>query len=292
MKKRILNSVLIGIIAMTGLQNVAMASGYQEVTLDDFKKVEPVYLMITGATRNCVMEHDCDGSKEDFSNSILKSKFKGTISAQGAKMTVAKELLVVTEDTLNSSSGDLGVPADKIEFDFDTEFYKGFILKIYLNEDAVGKKDDDVYLDFDAMIDGKNLDETLRIPLTFAKSGAVFIEVPDMANGRIYGAVLPYELGSTLEERNDAFKKRLNVGSKLLGVERWARGKYLSGEIDANLLIAVMEMSKAAWTKTYSEEFNTRFNRRYTQLKFMSDREKISPSRLYGAFNMLMKANK
>ena len=44
---------------MSGLQNVAMASGYQEVTLDDFKKVEPVYLMITGATRNCVIEHDC-----------------------------------------------------------------------------------------------------------------------------------------------------------------------------------------------------------------------------------------
>jgi hypothetical protein len=291
MKKQILKGVLLGIMAMTGLQNVAIAGGYPSISLEEFKSVEPVYIMITAEAENCLNDFYLIACLVDLKNNTVNHdqvSFKGEITLKGAKMTVAKELLLVTEDKLTSSSGDLGVPADKLEFDFNTEFYKGFILKIYLDEGSVNKIDDQPVLNYKVLANGQEIEQS--VTMGFAVSGQSFGN--QNGPGEINGTILPYKFGSTLDERNTEFKKRLNIGSKLLGVERWARGKYLNGEIDANLLIAVMELSKSSWTKSYPEEFNTKFNRRFSQLKFMSDRDMISPLRLYGALNTLMKTNR
>lgn len=276
-----------------------MAWSGKEITLDQFKASEPIYLLIRAERINCIMEFNCPRRERTWGGKLgenavyfKKSSFNGEIKATGAKLTLAKELLVPTEDKLSSSSGDLGIPADKITFDFETEFYKGFILKIYLDENSEKMASEDVYLELKVDIDGK--EDTLKIPLTFAESDNEFIfATGGMAReARIAGVVLPYAENSTLEQRNKSFRNNLAISSRIMGVERWMRAKYLNNEIDGTLMSDAIQMSLDSWTNTYSDEYVSRFNRRFNQLKFMSDRNVISPLRLYGALNTLMKGNR
>lgn len=312
------------IIALTIPFAVTNAGAYPYIEVDDLIKVSPVYVLVLAQTNNCLNFSESEQCKIALKNNDITTKkvrFVGTIDTidgdsikpktgnpyrffSPATISVAKDLVVAPEDKLTNSLEDTGKDTQTLEFDFETEFYKGFILKVYFPESIKYFSDSHMYLNYDLKIGDEQFN--VDIPWKNLRPGNTFT-VGNMENseGIVRSIVLPYsnvsstyyeyeqnESDANLNLRNAEFKKRLNIGSKLLGVERWARGKYLNGEIDANLLVAVMELSKSAWTKSYSDEFTTRFNRRFSQLKFMLDREMISPLRLYGALNTLMKGNR
>ena len=284
MKNRLLAAFL---ISFSILANTVAAGGYESISFDVFKKVQPVYLMF-------IVKADCSREYgQEYCLAPDSVHFKGDLSLKGAKMTVAKGLLINSDEQLETASGDLGVPSDKLNFEFDTRYYKGFILKITLNDDALkafeesSRGDTDLLpqLKYSIQANGKDLQQT--VILSYAVSGQSF----GIGNsvGVADGTFLPYKTDSSLDQRNATFKKRLQIGEYMLGLERWTRLKFEKGEIDENLLHLVQEMSLNSWSKDYSDEFFDKFSRKYNKVKYLLEKGKTTPLRLYGSINAIMK---
>lgn len=277
------NKIILVALAI-GLLGATQVSA-RSLTIDNnyLHQESPLYLRVS------IGNHD--GCSE--ASSCKEHHYQGTLKAEKAKMTVARDLLVTTDETLTSSSGDWGVPAEEISFDFSTPFYKGAVVKIFPDADATVdhkltltlKQDDlpseNVEISYQ-LLSPDSLDILLTTSLHLGEK---------LASDSLMEKMQLQVLGVGWEEnlKNERFASKLTMLQKALNLEKWLRTQLLESKA-TNL--TYMEWQTALDMIWDNAEFTpadaTNFVRRYSRLKLMLDKGLTRAELVVGSLKRLL----
>jgi hypothetical protein len=273
MQKKIFSALLIVIISFVSCLNSVFAQTAEEY----LKEMRPFYLGI--------LIGKMDGCKDI--NNCSKERYQGSIEVLNGKLTLAKEILINSDEKLANELGDTGLPSDKIDFDFETELYKGLIVKIYLDEEFT--LEDSLTLNVKRGAEGEKTwvipydlltKKTLNVLYTSAE---VDDKYADWREDSEWVKVMPLYYGSDNVRVPNEFAKRLEVLSKLNTLENFSRAEYLAGRLDHIHYLELQKIWSFFWggTRITSEEVSI-FSKRYSRLRKMINENSTSLARLIG----------
>lgn len=272
MNKKIAVLGLIGLFSMAG---TSLAAGV--VTKADLLARSPIYLVVEIGKRTV-----CDPNYQYFAACPLTNspeanlEYSGSVQVTGGTMTVAKEILIDSDETLTNSVQDTGKPSAEIDFDFKTPYYKGMVIKLQPDLDFTDGK-----LVFSEKKDGV-LVKSLEIPFNELENNS---ELKSAGNFTVENIYFPSTF--SLKDRNASFQKKLIVTAEMMKVEKWARDSYIAGKISEPLYQNFRTLTEMSWLLDYND--TDYFRRRYGFLKANFNNKKATAALFYGGLSQLMK---
>lgn len=277
------NKIILVALAI-GLLGATQVSA-RSLTIDNnyLHQESPLYLRVSiGNHDGCAVASSC---KEHH--------YQGTLKAEKAKMTVARDLLVTTDETLTSSSGDWGVPAEEISFDFNTSFYKGAVIKIFPNSNATIENKLVLTLKQDG-----HPEETaeIRYELLSPDSVNIFLSTlfplgEQLASDALMEKVQLQVLGLGWDGnlKNERFASKLTILQKAFNLENWLRTQLLAGRIN-NLTYTEWQLAlDMIWDNAELTPADVQsFVKRYNRLKLMLDKGLTKPELMVGNLKRLL----
>jgi hypothetical protein len=208
-------------------------------------------------------------------------------------MTLAKEIMIGSDEKLENSSKDNGVPADSFDLDFSTPFYKGAILKLFPDDAATT---DDLLT---IRIRKDNLTEqTYAIPyLLLSPDSLNILATADQVDAKYSGwnteagqvKVQVLFLGTSKDEFASSFRHKLMVMEKLLIMENYLRGYLLGGKTSNLTYLELQSVWDLLWNNIqFSGEQAGQFVARYNKLKFRFNRGQLKVELLVGNVKRLL----
>jgi hypothetical protein len=281
-----------GLILSFCFSNLALAGGLKANRATVLSQA-PIYLLVEhGYFRLCI-ENIVPRAMDGYC--LLKDQLaserhhSGSIEAVQGKLTVAKNLLIDADETLTNEMNDLGQPAEKIDFEFNTHFSKGMILKVWPDQDysESGTVDTMGRLKFYVHTDGgpKLIMEIPYSDLVGQTNGKW------ESDGHVFGykiSRINFAPGADLAARNLAFKNKLAIASQLLPLEMRTRDSLLNGKITPALYRNFDSLFQSIWFKDYTSEDVDYFYWRFNRLKYYYQKYAPTPERYYGGLQVLM----
>jgi len=272
-------AIILGLMVFSGM---AWARSLQ--VTDDFLHQEiPLYIRLS------IGNHQgCDDLKNCPSHSFAVS-----VSSVNAQMTLAKEILIGSDELLNNSLKDTGLPADNLNFSFATPFYKGVILKLFPDVHAATSD----LLTIKITEDG-GAEKMIAVPYLLLSPDSLSVLATASQVDSKYADWLPLSdqlqlqvlsLGLNQAELAHQFRNKLQIINRMMALERFARDKLLDSTL-SNLTYQELQTAFGiVWNNVLFSDLDTQqFNHRYERLKFMLNKGESTPALLVGNLKRLL----
>lgn len=271
---------------------VLIPTGYalaMSLTLtDDIHSYSPMYIrVLIGNHEGCQQVDSC-----------IEHQYSGSLISENAQIVLTKEFLINSDEVLDNDIHDTGLPTDHITFDFSTEFYKGFIIKLYADENTANSD----ALILNLSVDGED-DNAIVIPYKFfgdstsvlATAGRAEEDFADLENYAKMVNISQVFLHSPSESMDKEMEPtrmryRLEIISRLMSLERYTRAQLLAGNIENLTYLELQRVWERIWNNIqFTGNDVVYFKTRYSRLKKMLNNNETSLARVVGSFNMYMR---
>lgn len=256
--------------------------------IDNIQTHSPMYIRVL------IGNHD--GCSNDAS--CKEHNYSGSVISENAQIVLTKEFLISSDELLDNEIHDTGLPSEKIDFDFSTEFYKGFIIKLFAEEETT--LDDALILNLS--IDGAEM-ETIRVPYRFfgdsmsvlataGRSEEDFVDLERFAEQIKISQIFLHSPSEPMNKFMEPtrMRYRLEIINRLISLERYARAQLLSGDIENLTYLELQKIWDRVWNNIqFTGNDVVYFKNRYARLKKMLNEEQTSLARVVGSLNVFMR---
>lgn len=197
----------------------------------------------------------------------------GSIKAEQAEFSVAKEILINSGEKLKNTEGDLGKLSDDLEVETSSKYRKGVILRVFEEKNQQGK----------IAVQMGNLNSEMEIEEIGAMSEQAqtgeFLRVANLQNND----------NLSLGERNRLFSNKLVILKSTIGMEAWATEQLDSGKISQAVAESLrMNLDKSLGATFDNDNKVADFEYKYARLRNLVNQEKIAPGVAAGAIQRLV----
>lgn len=279
-----IGQLIIGIILMATVTGTGVAGARSLQITDDFLHMDaPLYLRVSaGNHQGCPDTGKCPSVH-----------YQLRLSSSSATITLAKELLIGSDEILDNPLHDTGVPSSELEMEFSSEFYKGAIVKLYPQPEATL----DDFLSIELTRDQLET-EQFEIPFRLLSPDSVSIlyTAPqvdqELEEWRDYADQLQLQVlftGLEPDETPHHVRNKLEVVKRLLGMERVARTALLNGEISNLTYNELQSLWAIVWNNLlFNDQDVLIFAQRYQRLKNRYNKSITTMPQMVGNLKVLL----
>lgn len=221
------------------------------------------------------------------------STYRLRLSTTAGEITLAKEILIGSDETLDNPLHDTGLPSPEMQMAFTSQFYKGAIIKLFPSSDAT--LEDILLIE---MTKNDSDAQTFEIPFRLLSPDSMSILKTSVRVDQRWAAweseaeqlqvqVLFTGLESKAIAKN--FRNKLEVVNRLLGLERVAREALLMGRITNLTYTELQGLWAITWNNLlFSNNDVFIFAHRYQRLKNRYNKSLTTLPLVVGNLNVLL----